>query len=104
LLAVFSGLPQPAVLGTSLAAMAAPSLVALIQHARLGNVDWRMAAALSAGTAVGGLVGSQIGVRAPPFVLEAAFAVGMALLGRSTLRAVAKAKASARASAAARRR
>lgn len=52
---------------------------------RLGNVDWRMAAALAAGTAVGGIGGSNLAVQAPPGVLEAAFCVGMLFLGRKTL-------------------
>lgn len=44
LLAAAGGLPQPAVLGTALLAMLPPSAVALAGHARLGNVDWRLAA------------------------------------------------------------
>lgn len=94
LLAVFSGMPQTAVLGTSLAAMVVPSLVGLAQHHRLGNVDWVMAAGLAAGTMMGGYLGSNLAVQAPPGVLEGAFAVGMLLLGHKTL-------ASARAAAAA---
>lgn len=31
-------------LGTSLCAMVVPSVVGLVQHSRLGNVDWKMAA------------------------------------------------------------
>lgn len=53
--------------------------------ARLGNVDWRMAASLAAGTAVGSLAGSNVAVAAPPGALEAAFCVGMLFLGRKTL-------------------
>lgn len=52
-------------LGTSLLGMVAPSCVGLTQHARLGNVDWRMAAGLAAGTAVGSAAGSQVAVNAP---------------------------------------
>lgn len=52
-------------LGTSLLAMVAPSCVGLTQHARLGNVDWRMAAGLAAGTAVGSAAGSKVAVNAP---------------------------------------
>lgn len=44
LLAAANALPQPAVLGTALLAMIPPSAAALAGHARLGNVDWRLAA------------------------------------------------------------
>lgn len=53
---------QAGVLGSSLLAMVAPSCVGLAQHARLGNVDWRMAAGLAAGTAVGSAAGSRVAV------------------------------------------
>lgn len=51
----------------------------------MGNVDWRMAAGLAAGTALGSVAGSNLAVAAPPGVLEAAFCVGMLFLGRKTL-------------------
>lgn len=92
-LAVLTGLPQASVLGTSLAAMVAPSLAGLAQHARLGNVDWRMGAALAAGTAAGSFAGSHAALAAPPGALEAVFAAGMLFLGRKTLQAAAKAAA-----------
>ena len=56
---------QAGVLGSSLLAMVAPSCVGLAQHARLGNVDWRMAAGLAAGTALGSFAGSKVAVNAP---------------------------------------
>lgn len=56
---------QAGVLGSSLLAMVPPSCVGLAQHARLGNVDWRMAAGLAAGTAVGSFGGSKVAVDAP---------------------------------------
>lgn len=86
LLAVLS-LPQEqtTILGTSLLSMIPPSAVALAQHARLGNVDWRMALGLAGGTAVGGAIGSTAAIQAPPGVLELCFAVGMLFLGRRTL-------------------
>ena len=52
-------------LGTSLLGMVAPSCVGLTQHARIGNVDWRLAAGLAAGTAVGSAAGSRVAVNAP---------------------------------------
>lgn len=85
LLALTMDYPQATVLGTSLLAMIFPASAALLQHQRLGNVDWRMAASLAAGTAVGSLAGSNVAVAAPPGALEAAFCVGMLFLGRKTL-------------------
>lgn len=71
--------------------MVLPSLIGLAQHQRLGNVDWRMAAALAAGTTVGSYVGSNAAVAAPAGLLEGLFAAGMLLLGRRTLAAATKA-------------
>ncbi|KXZ47658.1 hypothetical protein GPECTOR_33g540 [Gonium pectorale] len=96
LLTVATGLPQLSVLGTSLAAMVFPSLVGLAQHARLGNVDWRMAAGLAAGTVLGGAAGGRLAVGAPEGVLEWLFCAGMLFLGRKTL---AQARATAKAAA-----
>uniref|UniRef100_A0A383VLY7 Membrane transporter protein n=1 Tax=Tetradesmus obliquus TaxID=3088 RepID=A0A383VLY7_TETOB len=90
LLALATGAPQQVVLGTSLVAMVLPSVVGLVQHQRLGNVDWRMAAALAVGTSVGSFAGSNFAVGAPAGVLEALFAAGMLLLGRRTLAAAGK--------------
>jgi uncharacterized membrane protein YfcA len=89
----FTGMPQTQVLGTSLAAMVVPSLAGLTQHWRLGNVDWRMAAALALGTSAGSYAGSNCAIQAPPGVLETAFAVGMVFLGRKTLTSAAAAAA-----------
>ena len=76
---------QAMVLGTSLLSMVPPSTAALAQHARMGNVDWKMAAGLALGTALGGTVGSSVAIQAPSGVLEACFGVGMLFLGRKTL-------------------
>jgi uncharacterized membrane protein YfcA len=70
--------------------MVLPSLIGLAQHQRMGNVDWRMAAALAVGTSVGSYIGSNFAVQAPAGVLEGLFAAGMLLLGRRTLVAAAK--------------
>ncbi|KAG7668099.1 hypothetical protein Ndes2526B_g03389 [Nannochloris sp. 'desiccata'] len=76
---------QATVLGTSLLSMVLPSSAALAQHARLGNVDWRMAAGLAVGTGIGGALGSSVAVETPSGVLEVIFGVGMLYLGRKTL-------------------
>ncbi|KAL0032211.1 hypothetical protein WJX77_011097 [Trebouxia sp. C0004] len=91
LLAILTPLSQAGVLGSSLLAMVPPSCVGLAQHARLGNVDWRMAAGLAAGTAVGSFAGSKVAVDAPAGVLEGIFSVGMLFLGWRTLSGASKA-------------
>lgn len=91
LLAILTPLSQAGVLGSSLLAMVPPSCVGLAQHARLGNVDWRMAAGLAAGTAVGSFAGSKVAVDAPAGVLEGIFSVGMLFLGWRTLSGARKA-------------
>eukprot|EP00959_Pyramimonas_sp_CCMP1952_P186711 3904275-Pyramimonas_sp.AAC.1 len=68
--------------------MIPPSVVGLLQHYQLGNVDLRMAAFLALGTAAGSAIGSNFAVRAPDGVLEGVFLVGMAFLGWRTLRAL----------------
>lgn len=85
LLALTMDYSQATVLGTSLLAMIPPAAAALAQHRRLGNVDWRMAAGLAVGTAIGSVAGSNVAVHAPAGWLEAAFCVGMLFLGRKTL-------------------
>jgi uncharacterized membrane protein YfcA len=95
LLAVATGMSQLAVLGTSLCGMVPPSLVGLLQHHRLGNVDWPMAIALAMGTLAGSYAGSNLAVKAPDGVLEAAFSLGMLFLGRKTLKAAQAAAAKA---------
>lgn len=54
----------------------------------LGNVDWRLAAGLVAGTLVGGVAGSQAAVHAPPGSLEVVFTVVTLVLARMTLKSV----------------
>eukprot|EP01025_Chloroclados_australasicus_P029131 TRINITY_DN28985_c1_g1_i1.p1 TRINITY_DN28985_c1_g1~~TRINITY_DN28985_c1_g1_i1.p1 ORF type:complete len:342 (-),score=45.65 TRINITY_DN28985_c1_g1_i1:348-1373(-) len=87
LLAMTTSMDQKEVLGTSLLAMIIPSLVGLIQHWRIGNVDWIMGMGLAAGTVFGSYVGSNFALQAPPGVLESAFAGGMLFLGYKTLQA-----------------
>ncbi|GAX80459.1 hypothetical protein CEUSTIGMA_g7898.t1 [Chlamydomonas eustigma] len=84
-LALFAGMGQTQAVGTSLMAMVLPSIVALTQHASLGNVDWRMAAGLGAGTLIGSSLGSNMAVNAPPMLLEGLFAIGIAYLGHKML-------------------
>ena len=89
-LALFTPLSQASVVGTSLGAMILPSLAALTSHARLGNVDWKMAGLLVVGTFVGSLSASLVAVQAPEWVMEGAFSSGMLYLGYKTLSSLKK--------------
>lgn len=55
---------------------------------RLGNISWRLAAGLAAGSVVGGAAGSQAAVHAPPYSLETVFMVTLLALARMTLKSV----------------
>lgn len=67
-------------------AMVPPSAVGLLQHHRLGNVDWRLAAGLCAGTLLGSWAGSSAAVHAPPGALEWTFTACLLTLARGVLR------------------
>jgi len=86
LLALTSGMTQGECVATSLCAMIPPAAVGVAQHHRLGNVNWRMAAALMVGTAIGGTAGSRVALQAPEGSLELAFAGAMLFLGLKMFR------------------
>lgn len=98
LLALTTPLTQAAVLGTSLLAMLPPSAAALAQHARMGNVDGKIGAALALGCALGGSMGSGLAIDAPEGALETAFFLGMLFLSHRTFKGLAKRKGAVRSS------
>lgn len=86
MLAMTTELKHAEVLGTALVCMVPPSMAAVLEHYRLGNVDLKLSLGLVIGTAVGGYLGSHFAVDlAPPGTLEAAFFLGMLFLGLKTL-------------------
>ena len=97
LLALTTPLTQATVLGTSLLAMLPPSAAALAQHARMGNVDRKIGAALALGCAFGGYHGSGLAIDAPEGALETAFFLGMMFLSHRTFRGLPKGKSASRA-------
>jgi uncharacterized membrane protein YfcA len=96
LLALTTPLTQATVLGTSLLAMLPPSAAALVSHARMGNVDVKIGAALALGCALGGFFGSGLAVDAPEGALETAFFLGMLFLSHRTFKGIPKGKGKAR--------
>ena len=85
MLAITSQLDHSVILGTSLVSMVPPAAAGLVQHYRMGNVDWKLCLGLVLGTSVGGAAGSNIALQAPPGTLECLFSLGMIFLGRKTL-------------------
>lgn len=68
------GMSQHAAHGTSLAVMIPPvTLPAVIQYAREGNVNWKMAALMWGGVIVGSLVGGMIATKIPKDELKLVF-------------------------------
>ncbi|GAB4817746.1 hypothetical protein N2152v2_004792 [Parachlorella kessleri] len=68
---------QATVLGTTLLAMIPPTAVGMLQHHRLGNIDWRLAGLFAAGASVGAAAGSAAAVHSPSGILEGCFTVAM---------------------------
>ena len=61
LLMVFFGFSQQKAAGTSLAMLLPPiGIFAVMAYARVGNIDWRYAALLAAGFAIGGYLGARL--------------------------------------------
>ncbi|HVE92640.1 MAG TPA: sulfite exporter TauE/SafE family protein [Actinomycetota bacterium] len=79
-LSVFVGLPVKTALGTSLAVVAAQSIPGSVVHAVLGNIDWVLAGALTAGVIPGAKLGSRLAVRSQEATLRVAVGVGMAAM------------------------
>ncbi len=72
------GFTQHQAQGTSLAAMLPPvTLLAVIQYAKEGYVDWKMALVISAAFIVGGLFGSKIATAIDEKLLRRIFGVLM---------------------------
>ena len=63
-----------AAVGTSLAIVAATSVIGLVAHLAAGrHVDWTLTAVLVAGCVLGALAGARLAQRVPPRTLTAAF-------------------------------
>lgn len=81
------GVTNPHVaIGTSAFAVAVNAGANLINHARAGNVKWRIAAVFAAAGIVGALLGSTLGKAVDGQKLLAAFAVLMLVVGALMLR------------------
>jgi len=86
LLSLVSGMPQHAVVGTSMVAMIFPSAVSLYTHHTLGNVKWQVGKMLLVGSAGGAALGVTAAQQADDATMKRIFALGMLGLGLKTLR------------------
>jgi uncharacterized membrane protein YfcA len=86
-LVLLADMPYHSALGTSLCAMALPAAVGTYANARLGNVNWRVAPFLAAGSAAGAYAGARgIGSNVDEGALKLGFSCLMLALGVRTWR------------------
>jgi uncharacterized membrane protein YfcA len=72
-LAILGGLPMPAAVGTSLVIIAMNSFAGLAGHVTSGQIDWRIAAMVTAAAVSGALAGSRLTGLVDPTTLREAF-------------------------------
>jgi uncharacterized membrane protein YfcA len=76
-----AGLEPAAAVATSLAVVGTTSLIAALQHARAGRVDWGAALGFGVTGALGALAGSRLTALVPPRTLLLLFALLMLVVG-----------------------
>jgi uncharacterized membrane protein YfcA len=72
-LALLAGLPMPAAVGTSLVVIAMQSFAGLAGHLTGVQIDWRLAAMVTAAAVVGALIGGRLTGRVDPEALRKLF-------------------------------
>lgn len=72
-LALLAGLPMPAAVGTSLVVIAVQSFAGLAGHLTGVQIDWRLAAMVTAAAVVGALIGGRLTGRVDPEALRKLF-------------------------------
>ena len=72
-LALLAGLPMPAAVGTSLVVIAMQSFAGLAGHLAGVQIDWRLAAMVTAAAVVGALIGGRLTGRVDPEALRKLF-------------------------------
>ncbi|MDG5486816.1 MULTISPECIES: sulfite exporter TauE/SafE family protein [Mycobacteriaceae] len=97
-LAVLTGLPMPAAVGTSLVVIAMQSFAGLTGHLASGQVYWPMAAVVTAAAVVGALIGARFTGAVDPNALRTVFGwfvlvMASVLLAQETTLAVGAASA-----------
>lgn len=72
-LALLGGLPMPVAVGTSLVVIAMKSMAGLGGYLSSVQIDWGLAAAVTAAAVVGSLIGGRLAGRVPPETLRKGF-------------------------------
>jgi len=73
----YCGVPFKVAVGTSLAVIIPTSLMGVIRHYNLGNVDFKVALLLATGAVIGANLGVMLVARVPDLLLKRLFAVFM---------------------------
>ncbi len=82
LLVLVFGFEQHRAQGTTLIAMVPPTgLLAFMNYARAGQVDWRVGLLLMPGVFLGGVAGARLALRLPPQRMRVLFAALVFLMG-----------------------
>ncbi|MEU0151354.1 sulfite exporter TauE/SafE family protein [Micromonospora fulviviridis] len=80
-LALLGGLPMPVAVGTSLVVIAMKSFAGLAGYLSSVNIDWGLAAAVTAAAIVGSFVGGRLAGRIPADILRKAFGWFVVVMG-----------------------
>ncbi|KAL7535328.1 hypothetical protein ACHAWF_005134 [Thalassiosira exigua] len=90
-LVLMTDMTHHSALATSLCAMVMPAMVGVHTHSKKGNVNWKVAPMLAAGSAVGAFLGGrEVGLNLDEDVLRVGFSCLMLFLGIRTWRKGAK--------------
>ena len=84
-LALLGGLPMPIAVGTSLVVIAMKSFAGLAGYLSAVQIDWTLAAAVTAAAVLGSLLGGRLAGRIPEATLRKAFGWFVVAMGAFTL-------------------
>jgi len=84
-LVLLGGLPMAVAVGTSLVVIAMKSFAALAGYVSTVHIDWRLALAVTAAAAVGGLLGGRLTGRIPERLLRQGFGWFVVVMGTFVL-------------------
>lgn len=80
-LVLTQGTPQHIAQGISLFIFLPTSVLAILTHLRYGNVQWKLAAKLAIGGAIGSFLGAKLALMLQPTLLRKIFAIYLIAMG-----------------------
>lgn len=80
-LVLIQGTPQHVAQGISLFIFLPTSVLAILTHLRYGNVQWKLAAKLAIGGAIGSFLGAKLALMLQPTMLRRIFAIYLIAMG-----------------------